>query len=201
MVKIGNIVNYGVGKFTLEHFNVFEEKSDIDFDNDLPTLLVGYDKTKAVYGELNFFDNRIENNLYWTCNRVEDRYNYNKDLGNFIDHCEEQLTKKFDYLFINPFELKLKQIKRFLNYLKSDKGYVVPDREMLYIWSHNKTFGFHTDLSDLFGVEKEHVLRFLVTNGYKILSEKEVQATQHQMGALDFDLAELLYLREKFAIA
>jgi hypothetical protein len=198
MVKIGNIVNYGVGKFSLEHFHVFENLTDVD--NDLPTLLVGFSQTKKHFGELNFFDNKLRDNLFWTCNRMEDRYNYNKDLGRFIDYCEEQLTNSFEYLFINPFELKLSQIKRFIRFLRQGDGFFITDGPMVYIWVSDKTFGFNLDFSELFGVEPEHILRFLMDNGYRFISESEVQYCKEQMGALTYDLSELLFLKEKFAI-
>jgi hypothetical protein len=198
MVKIGNIVNYGQIKIELDHFHTWLSLDEID--NELPTLLVGYSNTKKIFGELNFFDKKLDHNLFWTLNRGEDRYNFNRDLGIFIEYCESKLTDKFEYLFINPFELSLNQIKRFLRHLKSEGGLVISDGPMMYIWAQSRTYGFHTEFGELFGVDRDHIVKFLLNNNYRILGDKEVEAFEINMGEIEYDLVELLFFRENFAL-
>lgn len=195
MVKIGNIVNFGKGKFGLTHFNVLMDIDDVD--NDLPTLLVGYYEIKEQF-DLNFFDKKIIGNLYWTFTKAEDRYHYNRDLSSFIDICEANLKSKINYTFINPLELKLSQIKRLITHLKSTQGLVVSDGDMIYVWVEDKTLGFHTDMLELYGVEKERALRFLIENNYQILTDDEIKTIQGNVGELEIDSSELLYIKENF---
>lgn len=198
MVKIGNVVDYGVNKIELPHLNVF--KSIEDIDNQLPTLLVGYSEVKLVYENLNFFDKKINDDLYWTFNRVEDRYNYIKDLSSFIDHCESKLTQSFKYLFINPFELNLTQIKRFINHIKTNDGVFLSDGPMIFVTIKDLTYGFHTQFSEILGIQEGKLYQFLTKNNYIKIAEDTIKETQKELGDLKYNLGELQYLREKFAL-
>lgn len=198
MIKIGNIVNYDNARFDLDCFKVVSSYDDID--KSLPTLLLGFSKTKKEFGELDFFDKKIDTNLFWTFSRAEDRYNYNKDLGVFIDYCEAKLTDGFDYLFINPFELKLSQMKRFMSHVKQHSGYFLRDENMVYLRIKGITYGFNVELSNLYNIDNNHIFSYLRNNGYQELPKSVLTTFQEEFIGLEYDLSELLFLKEKFAI-
>ena len=201
MVKIGNIVTFGSNLIELDHFNFFRDLNSLGVaNNDLPTLYVGYASTTNHFGYLNFFNKQLTNNSFWTLNKEEDRYNYIKDLSSFIDFCEAKLTNGFEYFFVNPFELTKPQTKRFIKFLKNNTGFYVNDNQMVYVTVKGKTYGIHSEFTQIVGIPKDRVLKFLSDNGYGEISNDVLNTIKEQLSDLEYELSELLFLKEKFAI-
>ena len=50
-------------------------------DNSLPTLIVGWKKTKELFGDkVSILHKKIEDNLYWTFNEGERKVDYETDI-------------------------------------------------------------------------------------------------------------------------
>jgi hypothetical protein len=196
MVKIGNIVTYNKSKLNIPQFHTYGSMEEVK--NNLPTLLVGYEETKKSCGELNFIDRKINERVFWTTTRVEDRHIFYKDLEDFIDLCEAELIKEFKYFFINPFELKPKEIKRFIKKVRNGKGVFYQDKEMIYLLSNKFTYGFHVGIGNVFGVTNRRVLKFLKQNGHTQVESEVIENTKKALEVIDHDSSQLLFLQENF---
>jgi hypothetical protein len=198
MVKIGNIVTYNKSKLNIPQFNIFGSLAEVT--NTLPTLLVGYEETKQFYGELNFIDRKINERVFWTTTRVEDRHIFYKDLEDFIDLCERELINGFQYFFINPFELKPREIKRFIRKLKNNGGVFYQDKEMIYLLTNKFTYGFHVGIGDVFGITNRRAIKFLQQNGYIQVEDSVIEDSKKALEVIDYDPSQLLFLQENFTI-
>lgn len=197
-MKIGNIVTYNKSKVELDQFHIFTNLSDIN--NTLPTLLVGYMETKATFKDLNFIDRKLTPNRFWTTSRLEDRHIFNIDLEAFMEHCESKIIEGFEYEFINPFETTICHIKGVINHIRSGCGLIHIDGPMTYFYVDGYTYGYHTDIADIYGVSNRRIIKLLHDNGYKQITSSEVESIQELLQIIDYDQSQLLFLKEKFAL-
>lgn len=196
MIKIGNIITFNKSKIELAQFHIFDNLNAIN--NNLPTLLVGYTETKNLFNGLNFIDRKITDRLFWTTSRLEDRHIFNVDLEKFVEYCEENISSNFNYFFINPFELTLKQTKRLITKLKMHKGVFYQDGPMMYLYLNDFTYGFHKEIGEIYGIKYFRVLKFFSDNHYTEVPTDQIEEAKIILQIIDYDPSKLLFLKEKF---
>ena len=69
-MKLGNIVIKGDSK-EFQDFNIFDSYEGVD--NDLPTLIVGYDIINAIDPECDMLTRVVNHNTFWTFTMREKR--------------------------------------------------------------------------------------------------------------------------------
>ena len=115
---IGNVVIQNKKDIKLNYLNVVSDISEVN--NGYPILIVGYDELKGKY-ELDFVNRKLSENLFWTLTKTEDRTMYSRDLYDFVMHCEKEYFNEFKYYHINPYKIKVKTLKKFINTFKNNK--------------------------------------------------------------------------------
>lgn len=195
MFIIGNIVVKGNAKISVPRMNVVSEMSEIN--NQYPTLLIGYYELKPKY-TLDFLNRKLGDNLFWTFKRDEERTMYNRDLYDFVIHCEEQFMSGFEYYPIDPFKIKRKSVKKIIKHITTTPSIFHIDKDMLFIHTKGITFGFNLGIGKVIGIKKDKILTKLITK-YKIpeLPQEQIDSIYLSMGDIEFDSAQLPYLSEK----
>lgn len=189
---IGNIIFSDTTKLKIPNYNIV---TDFDLvNNDKPTLLIGYDKFKGEY-ELDFNDNKINDNLYWTFNKSEDRASFNNDLYEFMLLCEGKIFVNFKYKYIDPFNINFKKIKKLITFFNENKGAVgIIDKTMLFIDCDNKTFGFNLEAISVCGVNYNKIDKLLHKFDVDLIGINEKNIISEEVGDITYDSAHIPFL-------
>jgi hypothetical protein len=194
MFNIGNIVVYGSQRMSIPKMNVVSDLSEAD--NDLPTLMIGYHELKNRY-ELDFLNRKLEDDLFWTFTRSEERTLFNKDLYDFITHCENKLLDGFKYYHIDVLNMRLKSLKKTITHIKTNESQYVIDKDVLFIHTAGITFGFNLGIGDVLGINRNKIFKKLLNYNIGKLPQERIDSIFKQMGDIEFDSALLPYLSEK----
>jgi hypothetical protein len=172
-MHIGNIVSSSVIKE--ENFFLFDEIESID--NSLPTLIVGWDKTKQIFGnKISILNKKISDNLFWTFLPKERRVDYDDDLSKFKKLCINTFGDELSYVYIDPIHDKSKKIKKILKkiYSLDESISYITDKNMLYILGDNIIFGVDLNISEFIGVENDKIISRIHNLPSSVLIDNEI---------------------------
>ena len=63
---------YTKSKLDIEpFFNVVDDENKLI--DGIPTLIIGWDSVKSLYGDINILDKKVKDNIYWTFGKRERR--------------------------------------------------------------------------------------------------------------------------------
>lgn len=177
MKYIGNIIIDGKIN-DVDLYNVVKRKEDII--EDLPTLIIGYNKTKTIYKEFSILDWKIEDNIYWTYGRRERGEKYIERLENFKKMCFQNMIKTVKYYLFNVLIEEEERKKKFFQFLKEDTVKTIYiDDEMVYIYKDNKhVIGISLRDVEYNGGNKKRILSILL-NKNKVISSKDVFKSEY----------------------
>lgn len=147
MRYIGNIITNSsieISKF----FNVVSDLKNIDIS--IPTLIIGWDNVKKLYPEQNILNNKINENISWTFSKREKRYQYEKDLKNFIESVVKEINDKINYHFFNYLLASETRRKNFIDYIKNGESSIYYNSRFLYVYNANDSITIGVSLKDLF---------------------------------------------------
>ena len=172
-MNIGNIVSSSVIKE--ENFILFDEIESID--NSLPTLIVGWDKTKQIFGnKISILNKKISDNLFWTFLPKERRVDYDDDLSNFKKLCINTFGAELSYVYIDPIHDKSKKIKKILKKIYSFEESIsyITDKNMLYILGDNIIFGVDLNITEFIGIGNDKILSRIHNLPSSVLIDNEI---------------------------
>ena len=151
-MNIGNIVSSS--KINEDNFKLFEEIESVD--NSLPTLIVGWDKTKKMFGER--------------------RVDYDDDIITFKQECYNNFGSELSYVYIDPIHDKPKKIKKILKkiYSLSESISYFTDKNMLYILGENIVFGINLEVTEFIGVSTNSIITRVVNLRNSVLIDNEI---------------------------
>lgn len=114
-------------------FNIVDD--DSKFIDGIPTLIVGWDSVKSLYGDVNILDKKIKNGVYWTFGKRERRNVMEVDVQQFRKNSLSMITSKVKYKFFNILTASPERKRNFYLLLK-DKRFktVFSFNNMLYIY-------------------------------------------------------------------
>jgi hypothetical protein len=140
---IGNIIT----KSNIVVDDYYNITSDIEVNNDLPTIVVGWeDFLKDDYNDLDFIDRKIDENLFWTFSKKEKRDLHNEDLYYFEQHCINKLLLNIKYYYVDYLLFSEKKLKKILIEIKKYKNILLITDDMFYLYSNNIIFGFNKNV-------------------------------------------------------
>lgn len=153
---VGNIVTDS--KLEHENFKICCDMEDID-DN-LPTLIIGWDKTKRLLGdEVSILHKKIKTKLFWTFSSKERKSEYESDLDIFISYCYNVFGENIPYIYLDILYgkkfINYKVIKKILS-LENPITYF-SDNNMIYIYGENIIFGIDINVIEYFTDKSEKV--------------------------------------------
>ena len=117
---VGNIVIDS--KIEEENFNIC---SDLDtIDNDLPTLIIGWELTKNIVGDdISILHKKINQRLYWTFNQKERKVDYEVDFEKFKEIC-------FNTVDLNVIEYTTLKKEKIINKVKNLNNNILVSNEI-----------------------------------------------------------------------
>lgn len=154
---IGNIITSS--KIEDDNFKVCRKLETID--GSLPTLIVGWEKTKEIYGDkVSILHKKIDDKTQWTFSTKERKVDYDKDIESYMSNCYSNIGKDINYIYVDVIhdsKKKIKKIIRKIYSLKNPKVYNHLNR-MIYIYGDNIVFGVDTEMLSYIGIDYKKVL-------------------------------------------
>jgi len=154
---IGNIITSS--KIEDDNFKICRKLETID--DSLPTLIVGWEKTKEIYGDkVSILHKKIDDKTQWTFSTKERKVDYDKDIESYMSNCYSNIGKDINYIYVDVIhdsKKKIKKIIRKIYSLKNPKVYNHLNR-MIYIYGDNIVFGVDTEMLSYIGIDYNKVL-------------------------------------------
>lgn len=181
MKKIGNIICHR--QIDANHrFNVITDMTECI--PDIPTLVVGFKLSCELFGEsnINFHNRKINDYLFWTFAKNENRRDFEIDIELFIQHCYNQLIKNVQYFFIDRIHWTENQLLRANNKIKNSKsliGYIHNNR-MIYLHCDDLLFGIDLELSKFLSVDPEKIKSKLDQDTGGLIEFKDLLPEYHE---------------------
>lgn len=155
-------------------FNVV--KWDEDLISGIPTLIVGYDKAKYYFENLNILDSKIDSTTYWSFGPRERRDSYENVKSKFIELSYAFVKNKFSYKFINV--LIENENFNILEFINGKKCTIYTSKDILYIYFEGENTIYGISLNDyeyLGGQRNELRNKFLEIEGSKNIVYSDVK--------------------------
>jgi len=172
-MNIGNIVSSY--KINEDNFKLFDEIELVD--NSLPTLIVGWAKTKEIFGDkISILNKKISDNLYWTFLPTERRVDYDNDIIIFKKVCYDNFGSELSYVYIDPIHDKPQKIKKILKKIYSLKESIsyFTNKNMLYILGENIIFGVNLEITEFIGIKTNSIITRVVNLRNSVLIDNEI---------------------------
>jgi len=172
-MNIGNIVSSY--KINEDNFKLFDEIELVD--NSLPTLIVGWNKTKEIFGDkISILNKKISDNLYWTFLPTERRVDYDDDIIIFKKVCYDNFGSELSYVYIDPIHDKPQKIKKILKkiYSLNESISYFTDKNMLYILGENIIFGVNLEITEFIGIKTNSIITRVVNLRNSVLIDNEI---------------------------
>ena len=172
-MNIGNIVSSS--KINEDNFKLFDEIESVD--NSLPTLIVGWNKTKEIFGDkVSILNKQISDNLYWTFSTTERRVDYDDDIITFKQECYNNFGSELSYVYIDPIHDKPQKIKKILKkiYSLNESISYFTDKNMLYILGENIVFGVNLEVTEFIGISTNSIITRVVNLRNSVLIDNEI---------------------------
>lgn len=130
-----------------ELYNVTSERSSLI--PGIPTLIVGWERTKKEYPDASIIEFEVADDVYWTYGKYERRDKYEDNLKKFYNLAIKKFINSVSYKF---YDVILSGPERFNNFIaslrdKTEKN-VYASGDMLYIYYKGKDFVIGLSLRD-----------------------------------------------------
>lgn len=115
-----------------ELYNVVRDKCDLV--ENVPTLIIGWEKTKELYPDASIIEWEVADNVYWTYGKYERRDKFEALSKKFSDLALKKFIDSVNYVFYDVIKEGPERFERFIELLLSNTGktiYVTGD--MMYI--------------------------------------------------------------------
>lgn len=172
MKKIGNILTRGKTEYP-EYFNV---SNTLDFSNNLPVLIIGFNLTIELFRDkINAKNHNLDDNLYWTFLKTENRSKHDYILEIFTNDCLKHQIDKSTYIFLDLIHDKPKKlIKIIKKILNLSKPISIIYKDMVYIYGENLVFGVDLHLCQFVGLDRDKILDKIKVISSETLSFREI---------------------------
>jgi len=150
---LGNIIYNGNLEFN-DNFKYYPTIDSVE-DKNLPTLFIGYSKTKELYPKIKVLDRKINNLIYWTFNKNENTKIMSNDMFNFMVKCHYEYIKQLKYIFIDPITNNKNILKKI--YLKISTSKTIKlfedKNKMFYLNVDDLIFGIDLNFFEFIGFD------------------------------------------------
>lgn len=152
------------------------KKIDAIVDTDLPILINGWVNVKKLYPKQKITNKKIAYNIFWTFSEKEKRTENLNDTQNFKNYCINYLESKYNYYFLNPFELSISNIKTLIskiNRIKEDKFYYSENNHLFFLLE-NYIFGINMDFMFNCKINEKRIKKWLISKNFKIIEDSSI---------------------------
>jgi len=143
----------------------------------IPTLVIGWEKTKRLYPSASIIEWRIDENTYWTWGNRERREVQERDLIRFRKIAINRFVMSMKYVFLNVFTVSHKTIEKFLDSLKDDrKKYIYGCNDIIYIYyeGNNNIIGFSLYDIDYADMDRKEFFRSMYSGKNNVFIKDEI---------------------------
>jgi hypothetical protein len=170
---VGNIVTSL--KLDEENFNIYSDLESID--NDLPTLIIGWDNAKEFIGEnISILHKKINQKLYWTFSKKERKVDFEVDLEKFKEVCFNTFGDNIPYVYLDILHGKNRINKIIIKKILSliNPIIYISDKNMVYIYGENIIFGIDLNIIEYSSIKKEKILNRIKNLNNNVLVTDEI---------------------------
>lgn len=175
---------YTKSKIDIEpFFNVVDdEKKIID---GIPTLIIGWDSVKSLYGDINILDKKVKDNIYWTFGKRERRNVMEVDVQKFKRKAMSITCNNVKYKFFNILTAKNDKKKSFYMLLKDTRHKTIFSfNNMLYIYIDGTDTVVSISLRDVdyIGGDVKKIFSTLYNNKFvKVANDNDLKDTNAKL--------------------
>jgi len=147
------------------YYNVVSDEHDLI--EGIPTLIIGWEKTKELYPDASILDWKVKDDVYWTYGRRVKRERNETDIKNFKKLMLSSIIEKADYWFFNVLTAdKEEKIKFNIALSDSRRKYVLVSGDMAYVFfpETSETIGISLYDIDYSGVGRDKILNTFKRN-------------------------------------
>jgi len=101
-----------------ELYNVVRDKGKLI--PDIPTLIIGWERTKTEYPDASIIEWKVADNVYWTYGKYERRDKYEVNIKKFQDLSFKKFVESLEYVFYDVLLTPPERFESFLTSLGSD---------------------------------------------------------------------------------
>lgn len=114
-------------------YNVVRDSSELV--SGIPTLIIGWDRTRSEYPDASIIEWEVADNVYWTYGKYERRDKYEANINKFQDLAFKKFIESLDYMFYDVLLTAKEKFDSFLLSLGTDaKKTVYVTGDMMYIY-------------------------------------------------------------------
>ena len=118
---------------------------DIDcLEPEIPTLIIGWDKTKELYPDASIIEWKVTDNVYWTYGKYERRDKFETNVAKFQDLAFKKFVESIGYVFYDAMSSGPGKFSSFIMSIKDETVktiYVSYDMMYIYYEGKNKVIG------------------------------------------------------------
>lgn len=159
MKYIANVISKSKKYKFNEFINVTNSYKDID--HSVPTLIVGTEMVKSIFGnDISYIDRQINANTFWTYSVTEKRSVNEEDIEKFKNFVLKSLKKNIIYDYINVLTIENINIEDIFKSLekKTNVFYLFTDK-MMYFSYGDVVRGISLESCEYIGWKKEDVIK------------------------------------------
>ena len=168
---IGNIISNSksltidlIKNINVSNFNKNEDQ--------VPTLIIGWNNVKKFYPDVNILNKKISDNLFWTFSKREKRSEYEKDVFLFYKYVFYCVNKSIKYVYFDILTSSLSKIKSFIKLIKSDDiNIAYLNNDILYFLYKKNIIGVSLKETRYLNIDDSKIIKFLKNNNIKIIDE------------------------------
>lgn len=175
---------YTKSKLDIEpFFNVVDDENKLI--DGIPTLIIGWDSVKSLYGDINILDKKVKDNIYWTFGKRERRNVMEVDVQKFKRKAMSIVSNNVKYKFFNILTAKNDKKKSFYALLKDTRRKTIFSfNNMLYIYVDGTDTVVSISLRDVdyIGGDVKKIFSTLYNNKFvKVANDNDLKDTNAKL--------------------
>ena len=175
---------YTKSKIDIEpFFNVVDDENKLI--DGIPTLIIGWDSVKSLYGDINILDKKVKDNIYWTFGKRERRNVMEVDVQKFKKKAMSIVSNNVKYKFFNVLTAKNDKKKSFYALLKDTRHKTIFSfNNMLYIYIDGTDTVVSISLRDVdyIGGDVKKIFSTLYSNKFvKVANDNDLKDTNAKL--------------------
>lgn len=188
------ILGYIVTEHKMKGIESFvEQVSSIELaDSTKPILLISWKNAKKHPKYTNILDRKLDNNLFWTFSKSENRSDFERDLEKFYAYIFTNISETVTYYYVNILKLRYTKIKKLYNIINSniDKNIYINNRMVYIPFQSDKILGLSLQIMSYCGIKQSKILSRIFNNSHN----KQVDSTDRNTIKLERKLEDKKYV-------
>jgi len=135
-----------------------------------PVLIVGIDLAKKYIDKFSILDKKVNDNLFWTFKKTENRVDFENDINYFYNYIIYNIYKNINYYYINILKLKYNKIKKLYNILFStNKKYIYISNNIIYLLYNKNILGISITILEYLKIDMKKFFKKLYSNENNVI--------------------------------